>query len=216
MEKILGIDLGTNSIGWAIRDTSQTENQIIDKGVLTFDKGVAEDKSGEHPMVQKRTEARGKRRNYQSEKYRKWELLECLIENKMCPLSINELNDWRHYKKGVGRKYPMSNNFIHWLRFDFDGDGKPDFERLGFSKHESYYLFRVLIVDESKVQTFKNEPQIIGRVLYQLVQRRGYNDGQNIDENDKEELSKTIMKGGGDAGAIAESAPRTLPEPYGL
>jgi CRISPR-associated endonuclease Csn1 len=203
MEKILGLDLGTNSIGWAIREANnELENQIIDKGVLTFDKGVAEDKSGEHPMVQKRTESRGKRRNYQAEKYRKWELLMCLIENKMCPLSMDELNEWRHYKKGVGRKYPQSKKFINWLRFDFDADGKPDFERLGFSKHESYYLFRALIVDESKVEIFKNEPQIIGRVLYQLVQRRGYNDGQNIDENEKDELSKTIMKGGGDAGAV--------------
>ena len=203
MEKILGLDLGTNSIGWAIRKVNnELENQIIDKGVLTFDKGVAEDKSGEHPMVQKRTESRGKRRNYQAEKYRKWELLKCLIENKMCPLSIDELNDWRHYKKGVGRKYPQNEKFINWLHFDFDADGKPDFERLSFSKHESYYLFRALIVDESKVEIFKKEPQIIGRVLYQLVQRRGYNDGQNIDENEKDKLSKTIMKGGGEAGAI--------------
>ena len=110
MEKILGIDLGTNSVGWAIREiNNDLENQIIDKGVLTFDKGVAEDKSGEHPMVQKRTESRGKRRNYQAEKYRKWELLECLIHENMCPLTIEELNGWRHYTKGVGRKYP----FLH-------------------------------------------------------------------------------------------------------
>lgn len=203
MEKILGIDLGTNSIGWALREVNNSiDNQIIDKGVMTFDKGVAEDKSGEHPMVQKRTESRGKRRNYQAEKYRKWELLQCLIENQMCPLTIEELNEWRHYTKGVRRKYPQSEKFIQWLRFDFDGDGKPDFERLGYSKHESYYLFRALIVDQDKVSIFKSEPQIIGRVLYQIVQRRGYNDGQNIDENEKEELSKTIMNGGGDAGAV--------------
>ncbi|MCF8428197.1 MAG: hypothetical protein K9H61_14410 [Bacteroidia bacterium] len=202
MEKILGLDLGTNSIGWAIREVNnELPNQIIDKGVLTFDKGVAEDKSGEHPMVQKRTEARGKRRNYQSEKYRKWELLECLINEGMCPLTIEELNSWKYYTKGQGRKYPKSDKFIQWLRFDFDGDGKPDFERFGYSKHESYYLFRNLIVDEGKVELFRKEPHIIGRVLYQLVQRRGYNDGQNIDENEKDELSKTIMKGGGDAGA---------------
>jgi len=203
MEKILGLDLGTNSIGWAIREVNNSlENQIIDKGVMTFDKGVAEDKSGEHPMVQKRTESRGKRRNYQAEKYRKWELLECLINNNMCPLTIEELNEWRHYTKGIGRKYPQSEKFIQWLRFDFDGDSKPDFERLGYSKHSSYYLFRLLIIDETKIQVFKNEPQIIGRVLYQLVQRRGYNDGQNIEEGEKDELSKTIMKGGGEAGAV--------------
>ncbi len=203
MEKILGLDLGTNSIGWAIREINpDLENQIVDKGVLTFEKGVGEEKGAEVPMVKARTEARGKRRNYQAEKYRKWDLLECLINEKMCPLTIDELNEWRHYKKGIGRKYPQSEKFIQWLRFDFDGDGKPDFERLGYSKHESYYLFRVLIVDESLIEIFKNEPYIIGRVLYQLVQRRGYNDGDSIDEKEKEELSKTIMKGGGDSGAV--------------
>ena len=62
MEKILGLDLGTNSIGWAIRDTSIQGNQLIDKGVLTFEKGVGEGKSGEFPLVQKRTESRGRRR----------------------------------------------------------------------------------------------------------------------------------------------------------
>ncbi|NOU39423.1 MAG: hypothetical protein HOO89_11975 [Ferruginibacter sp.] len=214
MEKILGIDLGTNSIGWAIRDTSETGNQIIDKGVLTFDKGVAEVKGIEAPKVQKRTDARRIRRNYQSEKYRKWSLLECLIENKMCPLTIDELNNWRHYKKGVGRKYPMSEKFIQWLRFDFDGDGKPDFERLGYSKHESYYLFRSLIVDETKKEIFKTEPQIIGRVLSQMVQRRGYNDGSEIDDNEKSELSKTIMKGGGDAGALGANEIEPYIEKY--
>lgn len=202
MEKILGLDLGTHSIGWAIREVNvELENQIIDKGVLTFDKGVAEDKSGEHPMVQKRTESRSKRRNYQAEKYRKWELLKCLIENDMCPLSLDELNKWRYYQKGVGRKYPQSKNFLNWLRYDFDGDGKPDFERLGFSKHESHYLFRVLIIAGDKRNVFRKEPHIIGRVLYQMVQRRGYKDGTGVSEQEQEELSKTIMRGGGDSGA---------------
>lgn len=197
MEKILGLDLGTNSIGWAIRDTSETENQIIDKGVLTFDKGVGEGKSGEFPLVQKRTESRSKRRNYQAEKYRKWALLETLIEQKMCPLAIEELDEWRKYKKDVGRKYPQSNDFIQWLRFDFDGDGKPDFERLGFSKHESYYLFRMLVVsnEEQHKKIFQDNPHILGRVLYQLVQRRGYRG-----RDDEDEEAKTILKGSAKSG----------------
>lgn len=181
MEKILGLDLGTNSIGWAIRDTSEIQNQIIDKGVLTFEKGVAEDKSGEHPMVQKRTESRGKRRNYQAEKYRKWELLECLIDNQMCPLIIDELNEWRHYKKGVGRKYPQSGKFIQWLRFDFNGDGKPDFESYELNKHDNCYAFRWLAISEIEEHKnfFHTNKHLLGRVLYQLVQRRGFNGGSD-------------------------------------
>ena len=140
MEKIIGIDLGTNSIGWAIREVNnELDNQIIDKGVLTFDKGVAIKEGREFPMVQKRTESRGKRRNYQAEKYRKWELLECLINENMCPLTIEQLNEWRHYKKGTGRKYPQRKEFIDWLRFDFDGNGKPDFEQYGLTKHDNCF-----------------------------------------------------------------------------
>lgn len=192
MEKILGLDLGTNSIGWAIRDTSSKENQIIDKGVLTFDKGVGEVKGIEIPLVKARTEARGKRRNYQAEKYRKWELLKFLIEQNMCPLSVAELNEWKHYKKGVGRKYPQSEKFIQWLRFDFDGDGKPDFSLFGFDKHESYYVFRMLVVSENEQhkKIFNSNPHILGRILYQLVQRRGYRG-----RDDEDEEAKTILKG---------------------
>ena len=183
-------DLGTNSIGWAIRDSDAIDNQIVDKGVLTFEKGVGEGKSGEFPLVQKRTESRHKRRNYQAEKYRKWELLECLIESNMCPLNISELDEWRKYKMGIGRKYPQSKKFIEWLRFDFDGDSKPDFKRLGFDKHENHYLFRMLAVSENEEhkKIFQNNLQLLGRVFYHLVQRRGFR-GRDEEEAD------TMLKG---------------------
>jgi CRISPR-associated endonuclease Csn1 len=209
MEKILGLDLGTNSIGWAIRDLSEKGNQIIDKGILTFDKGVGEGKSGEYPLVQKRTESRGKRRNYQAEKYRKWTLLKALIEQKMCPLSINELNSWQKYTKGIGRKYPQSEKFIQWLRFDFNGDGKPDFEQFGFDKHENHFLFRVLAVSETghHIQIFHNYPQILGRVFYHLVQRRGFR-GRD------EEEAKTILQGSKESGTIGVNAIKPFIEKY--
>ncbi|MEJ7671824.1 MAG: hypothetical protein WKF59_03745 [Chitinophagaceae bacterium] len=121
----------------------------------------------------------------------------------MCPLSIEELDEWRKYTKGVGRKYPQREAFIQWLRFDFDGDGKPDFERLGFSKHESYYLFRMLIVSEKDEhrKIFNNNPHILGRVLYQLVQRRGYRG-----RDDEDEEAKTIMKGSDKTGTAGVEA----------
>jgi len=40
MKKIFGIDLGTNSIGWAIRELNSSNTQIVHKGVLTFEKGI--------------------------------------------------------------------------------------------------------------------------------------------------------------------------------
>jgi len=184
----LGIDLGSNSIGWAIRDTSEDDNQIIDYGVLTFEKGVASEKGNEFPKVQKRTESRGKRRNYQAEKYRKYQLLEFLIENNMCPLTIGELDRWRKYTKGKKRAYPQSDAFVQWLRFDFDGDGIPDFHLFGKDKHESYYIFRTSAIDEEHKVVFQNNPHILGRILYQLVQRRGFR-GRD------EEEAKTMLQG---------------------
>jgi len=190
MNNILGIDLGTNSIGWAIRDKSEKGNQIISNGVLTFDKGVGEEKGVEFPKVKKRTESRGKRRNYQAEKYRKWGLLEFLIQKEMCPLTIDELDEWRKYQKGKKRKYPQTDNFINWLRFDFNGDGKPDFHLLKGDKHESYYLFRAKAVSDNlnDKNIFAENPHILGRVFYQLVQRRGF-------KGRDEEEAKTMLLG---------------------
>jgi len=201
MSKILGLDLGTNSIGWAIRDPSEPDNQIVDKGVLTFEKGVGEGKSGEFPLVQKRTESRSKRRNYQAEKYRKWSLLLALIEYRMCPLTLPELDEWRKYTKGSPRKYPQSESFVQWLRYDFDRDGKADFESLGFDKGENHYLFRMLAASEKKEHQaiFTGNPFVLGRVLYHMVQRRGFR-GRDEDE------AKTIMHGSKESGTVGADA----------
>lgn len=189
MKKTIGIDLGTNSIGWAIREENERlENQIIDKGVLLFDKGVASEKGNEFPKVQKRTESRGKRRSYQAEKYRKFKLLEFLIQNNMCPLTLEELDEWRKYKKGRKRKYPQSEKFINWLRFDFDGNSKPDFHLFDKNKHESYYVFRAFAINEKYKDVYADNPHILGRVFYQLVQRRGF-------KGRDEEEAKTMLEG---------------------
>lgn len=187
MSTTLGIDLGSNSIGWAIRNSSKEDNQIIDYGVLTFEKGVASEKGNEFPKVQKRTDSRGKRRNYQAEKYRKFALLQFLIEKNMCPLTIEELNKWRKYSKGQNREYPQSEAFVNWLRFDFDGDGKPDFHLLGKDKSESYYVFRAFAINEHFQGVYQDNPHILGRVFYQLVQRRGF---RGRDEEEAEIMLK--------------------------
>jgi CRISPR-associated endonuclease Csn1 len=176
MEKTIGLDLGTNSVGWAIRDESILENQIVDWGVLTFDKGVAEVKGIESPKTANRTDKRGKRRNYQARKYRKQSLLALLIENGMCPLSKDELDKWRKYDNG--RKYPKQPEFIHWIRLDFNADGIADYSNPYLLRHE--------------VATIKLEnPFLIGRALYHLTQRRGFAGGKG----DTDEETRLIAEG---------------------
>lgn len=187
MARILGLDLGTNSIGWAIRDTSESDNQITEKGVLTFEKGVGEDQGKEVPLVQKRTQSRSRRRNYQARKYRKWELLKALIlcQPRLCPLSMEELDGWRKYSKGSTRVYPKTRAFVGWLRLDFDGDGQPDFI--------NPYVLRA----EASRRRF-DDPFILGRVFYHMVQRRGF-------RGREEEESKTILDGSKEKGTIGAS-----------
>ena len=40
MTKILGIDTGTNSLGWAIVDKTAGDYNLLDKGVNIFQEGV--------------------------------------------------------------------------------------------------------------------------------------------------------------------------------
>ncbi len=58
MAKILGLDLGTNSIGWAIVEENEQGCNLIDKGVDIFQEGVAREKGDEKPMAKIRTDAR--------------------------------------------------------------------------------------------------------------------------------------------------------------
>lgn len=85
MAKVLGLDLGTNSLGWALVDESENEYTLIDKGVDIFQEGVARDKNNEKPAVQDRTSARALRRRYFRRRLRKIELLKILIRYDLCP-----------------------------------------------------------------------------------------------------------------------------------
>ena len=72
MGKILGLDLGTNSLGWAIVTESENgDYTLIDKGVDIFQEGVAREKNVEKPAVQDRTNARALRRHYFRRRLRK-------------------------------------------------------------------------------------------------------------------------------------------------
>ena len=85
MAKVLGLDLGTNSLGWALVDESENGYTLIDKGVDIFQEGVAREKNNEKPAVQDRTNARTLRRHYFRRRLRKIELLKVLIRYDLCP-----------------------------------------------------------------------------------------------------------------------------------
>ena len=177
MEKIIGLDLGTNSIGWAIvcrnEDSSYT---LLDKGVNIFQDGVAHDKSGEKPAVQERTMARASRRHYFRRRLRKIELLKILVGRKMCPYISNEaLDEWKLHKK-----YPVFDDFMAWQKTD---------EAAGKNPYSDRYRCLTEVLDMDK----QSDRYAIGRALYHIAQRRGFL--SNRKEAAKESSDSTVSEG---------------------
>ena len=87
---ILGLDLGTNSIGWALVEEAETNHEsskIIKLGVrvipLTVDEQTNFEKGKPISTNTERTLKRGARRNLQRYKLRRENLIEILINNKI-------------------------------------------------------------------------------------------------------------------------------------
>ena len=173
MTKILGLDLGTNSIGWAVTEQNDDTFTLLDKGVDIFQEGVALTKSGEEPMVKTRTDARALRRHYYRRRLRKIELLKVLVEHDLCPhLSKEQLDGWRYNKS-----YPLVEEFLMWLR---SGDDK------------NPYADRHAALTQTLDLTTQADRYTLGRALYHLAQRRGFlsnrKDAGNSDDG--------VVKGG--------------------
>ncbi len=87
MRKILGLDLGTNSIGWAVIERiAENDGKIIDIGTRIFPEGVNRDNIGKE--IKKNEQRRMKRlirRQLFRRKLRKWQLATFLIKYHMFP-----------------------------------------------------------------------------------------------------------------------------------
>lgn len=176
MAKILGLDLGTNSLGWAITEQHEDGYTLLEHGVDIFQEGVAREKGVEKPMVQERTKARASRRHYFRRKLRKIELLKVLIANDMCPyLSPETLDAWRYSKQ-----YPLDDEFITWLRTDEEGK----------NPYNDRYLALTTTLDLS----LRKDRYTFGRALYHLTQRRGFLSNRKDSANDDDGVVKGAIK----------------------
>ena len=71
-KRILGLDTGTNSLGWAVVDQEESgKYTLVDKGVVIFQEGVKIEKGVESSKAAERTEHRALRRQYFRRRLRK-------------------------------------------------------------------------------------------------------------------------------------------------
>ena len=147
MKKTLGLDLGSNSLGWAILDNES--GNILDAGVLVFPEGINPVDDALNTPAAIRRRMRMARRIKFHRKIRKWNVLNLLWKNGMCPITEEELKEWK-----VHGRYPTGNKaFIRWLKA---------------TDASNPYCDRAAAADGPVA------PEVLGRALYHLAQRRGF------------------------------------------
>lgn len=175
MTKILGIDTGTNSLGWAIVEKKADEYRLLDKGVNIFQEGVKIEKGIESSKAADRTAHKAARvRNYRI-KLRKIRLLRILSDAHLCPpLSKVELSAWR-----LKKEYPKNHLFMQWQGTDDESEKTP-------------YAYRHKCLHECLDFNSMTDRYILGRAFYHIIQRRGF-------------LSNRKDQSGDDTGKVKES-----------
>ena len=157
MTKILGIDTGTNSLGWAIVEKQADEYHLLDKGVNIFQEGVKIEKGIESSKAAERTAHKAARvRNYRI-KLRKIRLLRILSDAHLCPpLSKAELSAWR-----LKKEYPKNELFMQWQSTDDESEKTP-------------YAYRHKCLHDCLDFSSVTDRYILGRAFYHMIQRRGF------------------------------------------
>ncbi|MEI6866655.1 type II CRISPR RNA-guided endonuclease Cas9 [Flavicella sp.] len=163
MTKTLGLDLGTNSIGWALIE----DKKLDDKGVLIFSEGVKKENGIEKSKTAERTAFRSSRRLKFRRKIRKYQTLLVLAKYNLCPLTVEEVEEWR---KSNFKNYPTKPEFLNWLKTD---------EALNINP----YYFR------DKASKVKINNYDLGRAFYHIAQRRGFLSNR-LDQSDKGVIEK--------------------------
>ena len=172
-KRILGIDTGTNSLGWAVVDKHENGVfSLIDKGCLIFPEGVKIEKGIESSKAADRTSHRALRKKYFRRRIRKIEVLKVLVEYDWCPfLSPEALHLW-HVKK----EYPMDEAFISWQRTNENHDKNP-------------YYYRHICLHEKLNLNERTDRFVLGRAMYHLAQRRGFLSNR-LEQGNEEEMGK--------------------------
>lgn len=169
--RILGLDTGTNSLGWAVVDRDENNQYTpICRGDLIFTEGVKQEKGIEFSLAAERTSYRASRRHYFRRRLRKVEVLKVLVKHKLCPpLSDEALNRW-HTKK----EYPLDEDFILWQRTS-EADNK-----------NPYHDRHICLHHKLNLKDSQTDRYTLGRALYHLTQRRGFLSNR-LDQNEEAE-----------------------------
>lgn len=171
-KRILGLDSGTNSLGWAVVDRDENNQySLIKYGDLIFEEGVKIEKGVESSKAAERTSHRALRKLYFRRRLRKIEVLKVLVKYNLCPqVSEEELHLW-HTRK----LYPQNKDLLQWQRTD-EKEGK------------NPYIYRYRCLHEELDMSVSANRMIVGRAMYHLAQRRGFLSNRLDNEEDENQI----------------------------
>ena len=154
MPNILGLDLGTNSIGWALLESSDDKGNditgIVDTGVRIFQEGVDRSTTGaELSKNASRRAARGARKLHKRRNQRRYDLKEALINHDLLPAEGSQA--WHTMMQS--NPYMLRSTLLQLKQSQVD-------------KEADKLLFA------------------FGRALYHLNQRRGFKSNRKAGESD--------------------------------
>ena len=169
-KRILGLDTGTNSLGWAVVDREDNgQYTLVDRGVVIFQEGVKIEKGIESSKAAERTEHRALRRQYFRRRLRKIEVLRALVKYNLCPaLTEEDLKLWK-----LRKIYPKKDEFMLWQRTNDNEDINP-------------YHCRYLCLNEKLNLEKLQDRYSLGRAFYHMAQRRGFLSNR-LDASEEEE-----------------------------
>lgn len=169
-KRILGLDTGTNSLGWAVVDQEESgKYTLVDKGVVIFQEGVKIEKGVESSKAADRTAHRALRRQYFRRRLRKIEVLRALLKYDLCPaLTEEDLKLWKQRKI-----YPRKDEFMLWQRTNDNEDINP-------------YHCRYSCLNEVLDLQKQKDRYTLGRAFYHMAQRRGFLSNR-LEESDEKE-----------------------------
>jgi CRISPR-associated endonuclease Csn1 len=204
-EYMLGIDLGSASLGWAlIQQADGGPCGVLAAGVRVFDPGVDGrlDQGQEESRNKKRREARLQRRQIRRRAARRRELFALLQSVGLLPAigpenGVNESASRHATLNALDQRL--------WREFRTVMEQDP---RIIAGEHVLPYYLRARAIEE------KLEPFELGRALYHLGQRRGFKSNRKA-EPKKDEKEGEVKTGIAELdGEMSESRARTLGEHF--
>lgn len=174
MKYVLGLDLGTSSLGWAILELKQTKKdgwkpiRIERTGVRIFEAGVEGDveQGRDSSRAAVRREARQPRRQNWRTQYRKKKLFNLLQSLELLPPSESDNSESR---KVVFDKL----------------DAELSAKHVEADNHAAHQQLPYLLRTKGLKQQL--EPFELGRALYSLAQRRGFLSNRKAQADDSED-----------------------------